>query len=201
MDNMVANDRAVDAMAQGVELAERADPSTPGANKVHVYAKDSGGNTRIYRMDSGGTAIPFDHTDIMARAYLTSTQAITQNTPEKLSLASESYDVGADFDAATNYRFTAPIAGYYSIFGSILYDAVNDGIQVKAYIYKNGAQNIRVIRSTGRTNDSPTVQIYSTLLLAASDYIELWADHNQAGDVNATSGEDATFLECHLHSI
>ncbi len=55
MDNMVANDRAVDAMAQGVELTERADPSTPGANKIHVYAKDKAGIPTIYAINDAGT--------------------------------------------------------------------------------------------------------------------------------------------------
>lgn len=55
MDNMVANDRAVDAMAQGVELAERADPSTPGSNKLHIYAKDKGGVPTLYAINDVGT--------------------------------------------------------------------------------------------------------------------------------------------------
>jgi len=55
MDNMVANDRAVDAMAQGVEFIERADPSTPGTNKIHVFVKDKGGIPTIYAINDAGT--------------------------------------------------------------------------------------------------------------------------------------------------
>lgn len=55
LDNMVANDRAVDAMAQGVEFTERADPSTPGTNKVHVYAKDKSGVPTLYAINDAGT--------------------------------------------------------------------------------------------------------------------------------------------------
>ncbi len=40
MDNMVANDRAVDAMVNGVEFTERSDPSTPGSNKIHIYSNN-----------------------------------------------------------------------------------------------------------------------------------------------------------------
>jgi hypothetical protein len=57
LDNMVANDQAVDSHAQGVEFAERSAPSTPGANKLHVYAKDDSGTTRLYFKDSGGTEL------------------------------------------------------------------------------------------------------------------------------------------------
>lgn len=55
MDNMVANDRAVDAMENGIQLTERADPSTPGANKIHLYAKDKAGIPTIYAINDAGT--------------------------------------------------------------------------------------------------------------------------------------------------
>lgn len=55
MDNMVANDRAVDAMANGMELTERSDPDQPGSNKLHVYAKDKDGVPTIYVINDAGT--------------------------------------------------------------------------------------------------------------------------------------------------
>ena len=55
MDNMVANDRAVDSMANGVEFTERAAPSTPAANKVHLYAKDKAGVPTLYAINDAGT--------------------------------------------------------------------------------------------------------------------------------------------------
>lgn len=54
LDSMVANDRAVDAMAQGVQLDERSDPSTPSSNKLHIYAKDKSGKPTIYVINDGG---------------------------------------------------------------------------------------------------------------------------------------------------
>ena len=50
MDNMVANDRAVDAMNNGVQMTERADPSTPTGNTLHVYVKDKSGVSALYAM-------------------------------------------------------------------------------------------------------------------------------------------------------
>jgi len=55
MDNMVANDRAVDAMNNGVEFTERATPSTPAANKVHLYAKDKSGVPTLYAINDAAT--------------------------------------------------------------------------------------------------------------------------------------------------
>jgi len=54
-DNMTANDRAVDAMYQGVEFTERSSPSTPGSNKIHIYAKDKNGVATIYMINDAGT--------------------------------------------------------------------------------------------------------------------------------------------------
>lgn len=55
LDNMVANDRAVDAMYNGIELTERSDPSTPGSNKIHIYAKDKDGVPSLYAINDAGT--------------------------------------------------------------------------------------------------------------------------------------------------
>ena len=54
-DNMVANDRAVDAMMNGIEFIERASPSTPAANKIHLYVKDKSGIPTIYAINDAGT--------------------------------------------------------------------------------------------------------------------------------------------------
>lgn len=54
-DTEIANARAVDAMAQGNEYAERADPSTPGANKLHIYGKDKSGVSALFGINDAGT--------------------------------------------------------------------------------------------------------------------------------------------------
>lgn len=57
MDNMVANDRAVDSMYQGIRFTERAAPTTPPANTLHIYAKDKSGISSLYMIDDSGTEI------------------------------------------------------------------------------------------------------------------------------------------------
>lgn len=55
MDNMVANDRAVDAMYNGIQMTERAAPSTPPNNTIHFYAKDKNGVSTLYAINDAGT--------------------------------------------------------------------------------------------------------------------------------------------------
>lgn len=52
---MVSNQRAVDAMAQGVEFVERANPTTPAANKIHLFAKDKSGVPVLYCINDAGS--------------------------------------------------------------------------------------------------------------------------------------------------
>jgi hypothetical protein len=55
LDNMTANDRAVDAMYQGIQMTERAAPSAPPSNTLHLYAKDNTGVSCLYFIDDAGT--------------------------------------------------------------------------------------------------------------------------------------------------
>lgn len=57
LDAMVANDRAVDSMNNGIRMTERADPATPPANTLHVYVKDKNGTSALYYIDDGGNIV------------------------------------------------------------------------------------------------------------------------------------------------
>lgn len=50
-----------------------------------------------------------------ARAYRTATQVISDSVQTKVELNNEEYDIGGNFDAVTNFRFTAPVAGFYQV--------------------------------------------------------------------------------------
>lgn len=54
MDNMVANDQAVDSHYNGERFTERADPATPPANTGHIYVKDKNGTSALYFIDDSG---------------------------------------------------------------------------------------------------------------------------------------------------
>jgi hypothetical protein len=78
MDNMTANDRAVDAMAQGIQLLERANPSTPPANNLHLYCKDKDGVSALYYIDDAGTVFEF-----LNLVKTTDTQTLTNKRIDK----------------------------------------------------------------------------------------------------------------------
>lgn len=55
LDNMVANDRAVDAMNNGILMTERSAPSTPSTNQLFLYVKDKAGVSALYALNDAGT--------------------------------------------------------------------------------------------------------------------------------------------------
>src|SRR5690606_32751516 len=111
-------------------------------------------------VDDGGGEVYIGVRHNIVRAYQGSDQDFAQATWTKLVLDTESFDLESTFDAATLYRFTPNVAGYYQINWNVefaLYDAVGEAESIpfntakfyafKTAIYKNG-----VIHSGGSTD-------------------------------------------------
>lgn len=119
------------------------------------------------------------------------------NGYSKMLLNSEFYDTGSNFDNATNYRFVAPINGFYHFSFAVTSTGTAPTTSWQAVLYKNGsavrygswgADATQFVESVG----SGDVQ------LVATDYIELFLGANGATPVAATTF--GTFLDGHLIS-
>lgn len=133
--------------------------------------------------------------NVKSRAARTTNQAIADATATKISLDTETYDIGGDFDAVTNYRFTAPVTGYYIICAQVNYASAGDGSVEQLDIRKNGSDFLRVTdRAAGTGNSS--VNISDIVLLTAADYVELWFTHGAGAGENCTGS-----MAIHLLSI
>jgi len=147
-----------------------------------------------------------------ARAYLASNQdtADSAGTVFKVTLNTESYDLNSNFDSTTNYRYTAPLSGYYHVSYSVLMGssgwAAKSVYQTISYVYKNGGALI--------TNDCyvyPNTTALSfkqvtgsdIVYLVAGDYLELYGRVDTVLGENARFGGGAsnTFLSVHLLSL
>lgn len=136
-----------------------------------------------------------------ARAYLNTNQLdLVHNTPTKVLLDTENYDIGSDFDL-TNSKFIAPIAGTYLIIGSIFYYSVVADKEYYAMIFKNGAYV-----ATGKTT-SPTTHTFNTRVsdivqLAIDDDITLYANHKAGvNTIDILKGSDLTYMAICLLSV
>ena len=199
LDNMVANDQAYDShAAQGILLN----------NDVGYYQKDVGGTNReIMNLDGAdlltlgdGTNEVATNTLAKASAYLSGDQSnITTSTFTKITLDTELYDIGSDFDTANN-KFVAPVTGYYQVDGSVQMTTLTASYLGHLAVYVDGSQygKLRGMSSGGAGG----VGIIATgvVYMAAASYVELFAYSTEPSNVTDIRA-DGTWLSVHLLSV
>ncbi len=101
-----------------------------------------------------------------------SATTLTVDTWQKLTIGSETLDTDACYDAATNYRFTPNVAGYYMITanGNMVTDGGGHGMA----IYKNGAEYAMQFIEAGSTH-TPRFSLAAVIAFNGStDYVEVY---------------------------
>lgn len=136
-----------------------------------------------------------------ARAYLATDQLNLAANFSKVTLDTESYDINNNFDNATNYRYTAPLTGYYAVSASIRFASLTDQQRAGICIYKNGViWNLTTVNQSGTAITSATFN--DILALTATDYLELFVYNDTGGTtVDIEGGVGRTFMAVHLLSV
>lgn len=122
-------------------------------------------------------------------AYQTSLTAAADATFTKVALQAEEYDNTASFDSTTNYRFTAPRAGFYQLEGSCAFGASETNPLVS--IYKNGAR----YKDGNQAASAAVCHVACQAFLNAGDYIELFVYQNQGSSQNTSPVQTSTYLQ------
>lgn len=175
MDNMVANDRAVDAMANGVQFTERADPDTPSANNVHLYAKDKSGTPTLYAINDAGDIYEISENTPVFTFPFSGPLYTTTNATNSLIVHK-----ALEIVKAYAYVRTAPTGQ------SIIIDINKGGTSLWASTQAN-----RLTITAGNQSDDQTS--FDTTQLAEGDVLVI--DIDQVG--SGTSGSDLTVeLKC-----
>jgi len=131
-------------------------------------------------------------------AYLGSAQNSSSGFT-KVALKSETFDTNNNFDAVTNYRYVAPVAGYYQFTGAVAStNGATPGGVWEAFLYKNNnqAKAGTNARSTATYQNST---VSGLIYLAVNDYIELFI--YAADAVPILTGATNTYLDGHLVSV
>jgi hypothetical protein len=179
------------AVGTGADTATKLSTATNGK----ILATASGEATGLKWVDALATTAK-------ARAYrATTAQSIPDSTFTKVQLNAESYDPGNNFDSTTNYRFTAPVAGYYLISAATIFSGAIADKRYIMRIYKNGATILTESQEQSSISDDISVTALDLVLLAASDTIEVQVYHTSGVAKNLSNNEAHTFLTCHLMSI
>lgn len=127
-------------------------------------------------------------------AYLNSNQAVSASTFTKVALDTNAFDTGGNFDAVTNHRFVAPVAGFYVFNGRVGIQSVSS--RVIASLYKNGTEVLRGYDGQATTGAVGGGQVGGLIQLAATDYIELYAF--TTGTALQSKTNDAQATACSL---
>lgn len=128
-------------------------------------------------------------------AYRSANTTATASAWSKVALDAELFDTGSNFDSTTNFRFTAPIAGFYLITGAATVN-VGASILTQAALYKNGLALIQgpVSVNTASGTSSVAAGVTGYIQLAASDYIELWTFNTQGSAPTLVGAAVNTYL-------
>jgi hypothetical protein len=121
------------------------------------------------------------------RAYQSSSQSFGANSPTKINLQTEDFDTNSNFSSS---RFTATVAGYYSIFGAVEMSSFSD--RLIAIIYKNNSAYSRGSQSGAGGYVSQVSDV--VYLNGSTDYIELYGLHFENASRTTVPASASTHL-------
>ena len=154
---------------------------------VHLYFSPGGVRKQI---DQQSTAVD-------ARAYRNGSQTNTTTGWQKILLNAETYDAGGNFDSGTNYCFTAPVAGPYTIMAGMEYTTVS-ACRLGLAAYKGAAIISRFGDMPCAAGKPYRLGGSDRIYLAANDTISLYYYTDASdGGVNGGGAYD-TYLAVHL---
>lgn len=178
------------------------EPNASGTGVFTIASPNSNTDRTLNLPDEAGTILTTSSNlvpnDVTAfRAELTSNQSSPSTaTFTKIALNNEIIDTKSAYDPTTNYRFTAPVAGYYQLNAGISYESFTDNGSFSIAIRKNGSSVIGTagyVASGSSGRDGATCS--GIVLLAVSDYVELWVYQNMTRGISAGN---ETYLDGHL---
>ena len=148
----------------------------PSASKWNIL----GTNDAAFNNGTGITALSHAVTAV-ANPYKFSAYRAADigsvSTTTKISFDTEDFDTNSNFDATTNYRYTAPVTGYYYFTSQVYVGSLNATAQL--IIYKNGSA-FRFGRQTyGTTDTSPAIEVFCAV--TSGDYFEVYLLFNGGG--------------------
>ena len=139
---------------------------------------------------NSGTATGFGGTNTPAfRVRQTSDQSIANDTATKLTSLVEDYDTASAF--ASN-KFTVPSGegGKYHFAIQLTYRTGDDIQYAGVQLHKNGSNIFQAHVVNNDYNDAGLVTVQSA---SASDYFEVYAEHQQGGNQNVKLKEFSGF--------
>lgn len=158
---------------------------TPGASTASLASHLRGIDTALAGSGAGCTV------------YRSSNQTVSASGTTKIQFNAEEFDIGSNFDSSTNYRFTAPSAGYYLITATVYLTNFSDGTKGNLRIVKNSVLT-RLVEAKSFENTTNSTRYITTSViasLATNDYIEAYIDSDDSSyTIAGTADERETVM-------
>lgn len=169
-------------------------PTTAFWNELFTNDTNLANGTWITNLEIGAvTAVKLDY---KFSVYRNAAWTAAGSAYGKVQFDTKEYDTGSNFDNTTNFRFTAPVAGFYCV-GAGAQSTAAAGALAGIALYKNGSiyRKIEIQNGANTTPIGPGISV-PNMQLAANDYIEVW--HYGSGSTGTTGV--ATFFSGFLVS-
>lgn len=118
----------------------------------------------------------------------------------KVLYDTENFDTNNNYDNSTNYRYTAPVSGFYQFNAIVSTNTAGAGTSVSISLYKNGALILAGDSEEAGAGTAPHANVGGLVQLAANDYIEVFVGSGTAAkalDVSSSANNVFTgFLVC-----
>lgn len=157
-------------------------PAVAGSNTVTIAAQTG-------TLNAAGPAFS---------AYQSSTQSLSNGVATKIQFQTKYFDTNNNFDAATNYRFTPTVAGYYYISGATRLQIGSSSTgEYWGAIYKNGSEYARGGNMALNTNAFSFWQVSVSDVIqfnGSTDYVEFYAIQGSGSSQTTVNSAALTFF-------
>lgn len=134
-----------------------------------------------------------------ARAYRSAVQSVNSGVITKIQFNAESYDPNSNFDSTTNFRYVAPVNGYYLVSLQVAIESTIANQRVIAYIRKNGSDYAVNPNSSGIATTNGSF-VSDVVQLSAAEYVEGFVYQDAGTNKDAAGSSAETFISVHFLS-
>ena len=115
------------------------------------------------------------------KATMSGDQTVTTGVTTKVQFAVRNFDTNNGYDS-TNYRFTPPVTGWYSVLSNLSFLDTGPGAFSSALEIRKNGSTVAVSSSRFADNGAESLNVNSLIYLdGSSDYLEVWATIGGSG--------------------
>lgn len=163
-------------------------PNASGTGTLTIAAPNTSTDRTLTLPDETGTVITSTSSTVYPKggpAFSANSGALSVSTSTwtKIPFSSEVFDTNNNYDAATNYRFTPTVAGYY-YFTIQTFMGFSTGRGALS-VYKNGSNTIQRLDLGSNTNGGQSFAVNGLLSMNGStDYVEAYVYQESGGSIS-----------------